>query len=571
MSTSRALGAGLFRQLRESRGWSLHDMAKELRDAARTVEGMSGMRFDIASAQRTIARWESPTGSAPGHRYQQLLARLFAYTAAGAVALGPGSDFDTFLVALRHFGVPAERIQQIITLVTSTIGARHVTTIENDGASPGFELRGSLEQLTPLLSAVLRQHGDVHTYSVSLERTAAQSEMFLPVVVKGRLVAVPLGGDTEDDDTMSPLNRRSVISCGLNAAAVAALSTSDATGESQRLATSPTLGSRSAGESWAAAIYDAVLNPTDAVRRAARTDGDVLRQDSLRPVVDQAMRVSLISDYGTLKKSLPALIGQVEAKTIQPGGDDRAAQQALSDVYAVVGWTLIKADMPIGAGIAAQRAIDAAERADDILRLAAATRCLSEVHMRAGDLEEATRTALLAAVHLDRTPTDHRPGNLLLRGAALLSAAAAAARRGDRREARTAHKAAAACADEIGQDNVFLATVFGPTNVAIHDVAIAIELGDAREAVRRIPAVRLDQMPKTLTERRGRFLIDVARSYAQVGDYQAAIDALVQSERIAPDEVRNHRLTRELVPQLLTRERRSSDLRALAERCNLLS
>jgi hypothetical protein len=153
----------------------------------------------------------------------------------------------------------------------------------------------------------------------------------------------------------------------------------------------------------------------------------------------------------------------------------------------------------------------------------------------------------------------------------LLSAAAAAARRGDRREARTAHKAAAACADEIGQDNAFLATVFGPTNVAIHDVAIAIELGDAREAVRRIPAVRLDQMPKTLTERRGRFLIDVARSYAQMRDDQAAIDALMQSERIAPDEIRNHRLTRELVPQLLTREHRSSDLRALAERCNLLS
>jgi hypothetical protein len=194
-------------------------MAKELRDTARTVEGTSGMRFDIVSAQRTIARWESPTGSAPGHRYQQLLARLFASTSAGAVALGTGSDFDTFLVALRHFGVPAERIQQVVTLVTSAIGAQHETTIDNDGAS-SERVPVDLERLTPLLSAVLGQHGDVRTHGVSLERAAAQNEMFLPIVVKGRLVAVPLGGDTESDDTMSPLNRRSVISCGLTAAEV---------------------------------------------------------------------------------------------------------------------------------------------------------------------------------------------------------------------------------------------------------------------------------------------------------------------------------------------------------------
>lgn len=570
MRADRARGAGLIRQLRESRGWSWHDMAKELRGAARAVGGTSGMRVDIASVQRTIARWESPTGSAPGHRYQPLLAQLFAYTPAGAVALGPGSDFDTFFVALRHFGVTTERIQQLTTLVTKAIGVRQETSSENDDASASWA-PSDLERL-PSLSAVPRLHGGAHPRGVSVE-SAAQNEVFLPVVVKGRLVALPLGGGTEDDDTMSPLNRRSVISCGLTAAAVAALSTSEAAGVFQQLPTARAFGGQSTDESWAAAIYDAVLNPTDAVRRATGADGDILYADRLRPLVGQAMRTSLTSDFGTLEKSLPTLIGQAEAATIttQRGGDDLVAQQTLSDVYAVVGWTLIKADMPIGAEIAAQRAIDAAERAGDIPRLAAATRCLAEVQMRAGDLEAATRTALLAAVHLDRTRSNHRPRSLLLRGAALLSAAAASARRGDRREAHAALKAAAACAEGIGQDRVILGTVFGPTNVAIHEVAIAIELGDASEAVRRIPAVRLEQMPRTLTERRGRFLIDAARSYAQMRDDQAAIDALVESEKIAPDELRNHRLTRELVPQLLAREHRSSDLRALARRCNLLS
>jgi hypothetical protein len=77
-------------------------------------------------------------------------------------------------------------------------------------------------------------------------------------------------------------------------------------------------------------------------------------------------------------------------------------------------------------------------------------------------------------------------------------------------------------------------------------------------------------MPKQLTERRARFLIDVARSFAHVRDDAAAIGALLQAETIAPDELRHHRLTHELVPQLLARESRTSDLRALATRCNLL-
>jgi hypothetical protein len=45
---------------------------------------------------------------------------------------------------------------------------------------------------------------------------------------------------------------------------------------------------------------------------------------------------------------------------------------------------------------------------------------------------------------------------------------------------------------------------------------------------------------------------------------------LLQAETIAPDELRYHRLTRALVPQLLSRERRGSELRSLAGRCELL-
>jgi transcriptional regulator with XRE-family HTH domain len=398
-----------------------------------------------------------------------------------------------------------------------------------------------------------------------------QAGVFFTVLVNGRPVLVPLGGDTEDADPVSLLSRRSVIIYGLAAAAAtAALSSSDAVRALQRTAV-PRAFPPPPETSWAAATYDAVLNPVDATRRAtAVAEDDTCDLQALRPVVDRAMRASLSSDYGALERALPSLIGHAESLTTQAGSDNRAAQQVLADVYAVAGWTLIKADSPVGAWIAAQRAVQAAERADDVLRVAAATRCLAEVHMRAGNFEEATRSAFLAAMHLECASQDERPIALSLRGAALLSAAAASARRGDSREAHAALKAAAVCAAELGHDRSDLGTVFGPTNVAIHQVAVPIEFGDAHGAACHIAAVQLDRLPKPFTERRARFLIDVARCYAQVRNDGAAIDALIQAERIAADELRHHRLTRELVPRLLTREHRTSELRALADRCNLL-
>ena len=325
--------------------------------------------------------------------------------------------------------------------------------------------------------------------------------------------------------------------------------------------------------SWAAPIYDAVLSPMDAARRAAaRLDGRMPRLSDLRHAVGRMLQASLASDYTQLADTLPDLLGAAELANLNADGSAQLhLQQILSDIYAITGWTLIKADSPAAAWNAAQRALQLAEQADDVLRSAAATRCLAEVHMRARSFEEASRTAFLAATYLDTAPARERATVLCLRGGALLSASAAAARRGDSREARASLKAAAVCADEFQEDRTDLGTVFGPTNVAIHRVAVAIELGDAREAVQRVPEVNLGRLPPHLGERRARFLIDAARSHAQVQDDAAAIGALTEAEDIAADELRNHRLTRHVVRDLLTRERRSSGLRDLADRCQALA
>jgi DNA-binding XRE family transcriptional regulator len=380
------------------------------------------------------------------------------------------------------------------------------------------------------------------------------------------------------EEFMRWLSRREVLKHGLAATVLPVLGMDNTAtiGAPGYAVEEPSVLAALSAASWASPIYEAVLSPTDAARHSAselevNAEGQLGSPADLRRTVATAMQASLASDYARLAQLLPRLIGQTELANLQARDADRlTVQRLLSDVYATAGWALIKADSPVVAWVATQRAIQFAEQADDMLRGAAATRCLAEVHMRAKSLHEASRTAFLAATYLDTAQVQEKGIVHCLRGAALLSAAAASARRGDPREAYTALKAAEVCTVKLHEERCDLGTVFGPTNVAIHQVAVAVELGDAAGAMRHVPKVNLDRMPSQLTERRARFLIDVARSYTQLRDDTAALDVLLQAEAIAPDEVRNHRLTHEVLRELLPRERRSSGLRELVTRCKQL-
>lgn len=79
----------------------------------------------------------------------------------------------------------------------------------------------------------------------------------------------------------------------------------------------------------------------------------------------------------------------------------------------------------------------------------------------------------------------------------------------------------------------------------------------------------LDALPAALAERRGRALIDVARVNAELGDRSGALAALLQAERFAAGEVRNHRHTRALLRRLWPHERAGSGLREFAGRCGV--
>jgi hypothetical protein len=68
---------------------------------------------------------------------------------------------------------------------------------------------------------------------------------------------------------------------------------------------------------------------------------------------------------------------------------------------------------------------------------------------------------------------------------------------------------------EVGGDRNDLQTAFGPTNVAIHRVTVAVELGDAGDALHRGNEVDVSGLPDEFSERRSSLLIELARAYGQ--------------------------------------------------------
>ncbi len=127
-------------------------------------------------------------------------------------------------------------------------------------------------------------------------------------------------------------------------------------------------------------------------------------------------------------------------------------------------------------------------------------------------------------------------------------------------------------ADQLGEDANHGWTAFGPTNVAIHRVSTAAELGDAASAIAQAEFVDVSSLPSGLLSRRAQVHIDMAWAYTQRRADAEAVVNLLEAERVAPQTLRYNVLVRELLREMLKRERRTATpgLRALARRASVL-
>ena len=116
----------------------------------------------------------------------------------------------------------------------------------------------------------------------------------------------------------------------------------------------------------------------------------------------------------------------------------------------------------------------------------------------------------------------------------------------------------------------FYALQFNPSNVAIHGAAVAVEMGDYDEALRRDTQITEPLLASLPDERRAHHGIDMARAYVELGRRDKALSSLVSAERAAPQMTRYHPSARNVAAHLVDYHRAIPEpLRTLARRMRI--
>ncbi|MEU6915333.1 helix-turn-helix domain-containing protein [Streptomyces olindensis] len=262
--------------------------------------------------------------------------------------------------------------------------------------------------------------------------------------------------------------------------------------------------------------------------------------------------------FSKAAETLPGLVADTEnaVRAARAGNEPverRALLRAAADLYCLLRSYLRRSGRVDLALLAADRAMRAAEDADDSLRIAAAQWNLGHVLLAVGRPTEAEELALRAAEQAAaaRMPQSHR---VAMTGALQLVAVVAAARRRrwwEARERLTRHAAPAARA--VSDDSNLAWTVFGPTNVALHAVSIEMEAGETGEALHTADSIDTTGLPSL--ERKFTFGLEVAACHSQRRDDAAALLALLSLEAIAPQDLARTPLARQLVLTVIRRAR----------------
>jgi tetratricopeptide (TPR) repeat protein len=289
---------------------------------------------------------------------------------------------------------------------------------------------------------------------------------------------------------------------------------------------------------------------------------------TLRSKARRAWELTHAGRYIDLTDLLHGLVPDLEtAARALPEAQRTEVFELMAATYQACSAALAKLGEPEAAWIAADRAMAAAERAGDPLLVAAGAFRLVFVFIAARHYDQAEETARSAADALSRTADEGDPQAMSLWGALTLQRAIVASRVNDPDAAYGHLEQARQIAARLGEGRNDYNTEFGPANVGLYEIAVAVEMGDAGRALRTAATVDTSGLSG---ERRARMLIDVARAHAQRRQVSEAVAALRQAEDITPEQIRTHDLVRHLVSDLLTmQDPPSRELRDLAARLGL--
>jgi Helix-turn-helix domain len=287
--------------------------------------------------------------------------------------------------------------------------------------------------------------------------------------------------------------------------------------------------------------------------------------DTLRGEARKAWELAHAGRYTDLTDLLRGLVPDLETAVRALPEEQRAAVfELMSATYQACSAALAKLGEPEAAWIAADRSMAAAERAGNPMLVAAGAFRLVFVFISARHYDQAVETARTAAEALWPMADEGNLEAMSLWGGLTLQRAVIASRVNDPDTAYGQLELARQIAGRLGEGRNDYNTEFGPANVGLQEVAVAVELGDAGRALRVAASVDTSSLS---AERRARMLIEVARAHAQRRQTHEAVVSLIQAEQITPELVRSHELVRQLVSDLLTmQDPPAAELRDLAGR-----
>ena len=304
-----------------------------------------------------------------------------------------------------------------------------------------------------------------------------------------------------------------------------------------------------------------------------------MKPAQLREQVERAWRTwqSSKDRFTEAASVLPGLIGDVEhAVRVHRGGSDAEARREVlrvaSDLYGLLRSYCRRAGRLDLSLMVADRAIRAAEDADDPVRIAAAHWNLGHVllsHSEPGAVGEAKDVALYAVDELRKTPATAEAK--AVEGALELVAVVSDARRRRWWDARQRlEQRAVPLAGRVGEGSNVQWTVFGPTNVHMHAMSIEMLAGEASEGLRLADKIDTRRLPSC--ERQFTFGLELARCHDLRREDAAVLVHLFDLEEIAPEDLARSPLARDMIRDLQKRVRPTFRRQAteLAERLQLV-
>ncbi|MCO6009874.1 helix-turn-helix transcriptional regulator [Actinoallomurus purpureus] len=300
-------------------------------------------------------------------------------------------------------------------------------------------------------------------------------------------------------------------------------------------------------------------------------DGQPKPLPYLRAAVSELAQLRHGVNLLKLGEKLPSVLQDLRlAAHVLQNNEREQIYGLLAETYAAAGQLAYKMGYTDLSSISTDRYQWAAAQSGDALAIHIGEYLRAGELMVAGDLSSAAALMDASLGRLEPQLADRRGdgwerswavwGNLHLKAALVVARSG----RPDAKLSTWQHfEQAKDAADQIGYDRDDYRLFFGPTNVDIWSVGLAVELCDDAVAIEKAKRINLsDEAPK---ERRSHHFIDLARAHVWRNDPEGALRCLFQARDISPQHTRFHPQVRETTHALGRLERRSTaSLRSFA-------